>query len=212
MRPPPLALDHLVVCARALGEGAAWVEAALGAATVPGGAHPAMGTRNRLLSLGPGAYLEVIAVDPDAPPPGRARWFGLDGWDGPPALAAWVARTDDLDAALAAAPEGAGEPLDLERGDLRWRMGVPRSGEAPLGAAHPYLIEWRSEGAAGRLPDAGCRLLRLEIATPAAPALREALAGLLAADERIRVGPGPPGFGAVIATPSGPRRLGAAPA
>ena len=31
-----------------------------------GGRHPHMGTHNRLLSLGPDLYLEVIAVDPDA--------------------------------------------------------------------------------------------------------------------------------------------------
>jgi hypothetical protein len=37
-----------------------------------------MGTHNRLLKLGEGFYLELIAIDPQAPPPGRPRWFGLD--------------------------------------------------------------------------------------------------------------------------------------
>ncbi|WP_393939598.1 VOC family protein [Piscinibacter sakaiensis] len=49
-----------------------------GCAPEGGGAHPHMGTHNRLLRLGDHCYLEVIAIDPAAPPPARARWFGLD--------------------------------------------------------------------------------------------------------------------------------------
>ena len=45
-----LALDHLVVAARTLEEGVAWVESRLGIAMGPGGKHAAMGTHNRLLS------------------------------------------------------------------------------------------------------------------------------------------------------------------
>lgn len=36
------------------------------------------GTHNRCLGMEDGIYLEVIAVDPEAPPPSRPRWFGLD--------------------------------------------------------------------------------------------------------------------------------------
>ena len=71
------AIDHLVVAARTLSEGAAWLEERLGVSLSPGGEHPLFGTHNRLLSLGTG-YLEVIAVNPDAPAPTRPRWFGLD--------------------------------------------------------------------------------------------------------------------------------------
>ena len=66
-------LDHLVVVARTLDEGAAWVESRLGAALAEGGKHELMATHNRLLSLGPAAYLEVMAIDPEAPPPARPR-------------------------------------------------------------------------------------------------------------------------------------------
>lgn len=71
-------LDHIVVAARSLEEGSAWVEAALGVKMLPGGKHALMGTHNRVLSIGNGRYLEVIAIDPEAPPPARPRWFGLD--------------------------------------------------------------------------------------------------------------------------------------
>ncbi len=76
----------------ALADGVAWVEATLGVPMQPGGRHPTMGTHNALLRLGRSAYLEVIAIDPDAPPPSRPRWYGLDDLapDAPARLATWV--------------------------------------------------------------------------------------------------------------------------
>ena len=75
-------VDHLVVMAASLAEGVAWCEATLGVTPGPGGEHPLMGTHNRLLRIAspafPQAYLELIAIDPDAPALGRVRWFGLD--------------------------------------------------------------------------------------------------------------------------------------
>ena len=70
--------DHLVLAARDLDRGGAWLEDRLGVALTAGGRHSRMGTHNRLLSLGENFYLELIAIDPQAPPPDRPRWFGLD--------------------------------------------------------------------------------------------------------------------------------------
>lgn len=198
------AFDHLAVSATTLDEGAAVVEAALGVPLQPGGRHALMGTHNRLLSLGPREYLEVIAIDPEAARPAHPRWFGLDGFSGPPRLSNWIARVDDLDAALAAAPSGAGRSIDLERGDFRWRIAVPANGRLPFDDAFPALIEWRGAHPAGRLPDAGCRLVRLEIAHPEAAALSSALP---VADPRIQVVPGTRSLRATIATPHGERLL-----
>ena len=71
-------LDHLVVVARDLDEGSAFVQNLLYIPLELGGKHDAMGTHNRLLNLGGGVYLEVITPDPDAPAPDRPRWFGMD--------------------------------------------------------------------------------------------------------------------------------------
>ncbi|SPH18518.1 hypothetical protein DEA8626_02057 [Defluviimonas aquaemixtae] len=197
--------DHLAVSARILDEGAADVEAALGVALETGGRHPLMGTHNRLLSLGPSEYLEVIAIDPDAPAPDRPRWFALDAFSGPPRLTNWVLRVDDLHAALAGAPEGAGWPIDLARGAYRWRMAVPEDGRLPFDNRFPALIEWRSHAhPAAALPDRGCRLLKLEVSHSEAGALGRALP---LNDPRIDFVVGPPGLRAVIATPAGERVL-----
>lgn len=199
-----LLLDHIAVAATDLAQGVDWVERQLGVTMAPGGQHPVMGTHNRLLGLGP-LYLEVIAIDPDAPAPARPRWFDLDRFTGQPRLSNWIARCDDLEAALSVAPDGAGVPVALSRGDLRWQMAVPGDGRLPFDGAYPALIAWKGAAhPAARLPDCGCRLTRLEVIHPDAQALRAALAGQLQAPE-VEISQGAaPALRAHIDGPKGP--------
>ena len=200
-----LEFDHIAVSAATLDEGQAWVGSALGVTLSDIGHHPHMGTHNRLLGLGPGLYLEVIAIDPDAPKPGWPRWFDLDRFAGPPRITNWVLRTRDLDAALAAAPEGAGTATSLSRGDFRWRIGIPMSGVLPFADAFPALIEWHGDlHPADRLPDQGVRLKRFEVVCPEADPLQAAL-GL--DDPRLAFATGPKAFHATFDTPRGVRVL-----
>ncbi len=194
-------LDHLAVTCADLGAGVAWVEAALGVTMQPGGQHAHYATHNRLLGLGAGLYLEVIAPDPAAPAPGHPRWFALDH-AGVPRLGNWIVAVDDLGAALAALPE-AGRAVALTRGALSWQIGVPQDGSLPLGGAMPTLIAW-GEGVAhpsARLADQGVRLIALRVQHPQAAALRGRLAGL--DDPRVTLVEGPPGLRARFATPAG---------
>lgn len=202
--------DHLVVAARTLEEGVAWVEALTGASMGPGGKHAAMSTHNRLLSLGPGRFLEVIAIDPAAPPPGRARWFELDHpataarLARGPALVHWVIRAEDLEGAIEASGATGTEVLALSRGDYRWRIGVPPDGRLALQGVAPTVIRWEGPHPAERLPDAGCHLERLALGHPAA-------AGLLRRLRAAGLDPGDPveadasaaGLRARIRTPRG---------
>ena len=184
------------------------VEQSLGVALAGGGAHPHMATHNRLLGLGD-LYLEVIAADPDAPPPHWPRWFDLDTFDGPARLTNWVVRCDDLGAAVAESPAGTGVPVALSRGDYAWAMAVPRDGKLPFDGAFPALIQWHGAlHPVHALPDAGVRLTRLEIAHPQADDLRTALRGRLN-DPRVAVVHGVvKAMQASFATPHGPRVLG----
>lgn len=201
-----LRLDHLAVSAGRLEAGVAAVEAALGVPMSGGGKHPAMGTHNRLLGLGD-LYLEVIAIDPDAPPPQRPRWFDLDHFTGPPRLANWVVGSDDMASALAAGPPGWGTAMALARGDYRWQMAVPDDGKLPFDGTFPALIQWDDTlHPASALPDSGLRLLQLEIRHPRAGDIRTALAKLK--DTRLAVVDDPvPAMSALIDTPLGPRLL-----
>ncbi len=69
-------VDHLIFLAPDLDRGMDHVENLLGIRPVRGGRHPAFGTHNALLSLGPSTYLEVMASDPGLPRPSRGVLFG----------------------------------------------------------------------------------------------------------------------------------------
>ncbi len=203
-----LELDHLAVVARTLEEGCSYVEAVLGAELSAGGQHDDMGTHNRLLSLGPDTYLEVIAIDPSAQKPKHRRWFNLDAFDAAPRMTNWICRTDDLDAALLDAPAGSGRPMRLTRGDMAWQMAVPEFGKLPFDDASPALISWGdSPHPAGRLPDHGFRLVRLDVFHPRATELTDAFASLnRLPTASVREGP-EKRLIATISTPEGNRVL-----
>ena len=206
---PATRLDHLVVTAPTLDAGAAWVRTALGADPRPGGRHDRMGTYNLLVRLGTDAYLEVIAVDPAAPPPGRPRWFGLDALapDAAPRLAAWAARADDLDAAATASPEPLGPAESMSRGDLAWRLTVPSDGSVPLGGAGPLLIRWDGPHPAARLPDDDFELLKLVIIHPDPGRVTRLLAAVGFAGPVTVVAGDAVKLVADLRTPAGVRRL-----
>lgn len=203
-------LDHLVVAARTLPEGRAWLEGRLNVPTQPGGEHEQFGTHNALLSLGGAAYLEVIAVNPQAPAPARPRWFGLDApelrgrlEDGP-LLLHWVARVPSLDG-LDLSPFG--EALDLARGENRWTLTVPGDGSLPGGGVRPSLIRWHTPPPPTRLPGAGVRLLTLRLGTPDPDGLRGVLNTLNFVGE-VEVYEAPqPELEAMLETPEGPVTL-----
>ena len=156
-------LDHLVVAARTLDEGAAWVRERLGAECVRGGKHATMGTHNRLLGLGRATYLEVIAIDPDAPRPTRPRWFELDTpamqarLAQGPALVHWMQRTRDLEAELRDYPADV-RIQSFSRNSLRWRLALTPDGSFPAGGTLPTLIQWEGAHPCDSLPDSGIRL------------------------------------------------------
>jgi hypothetical protein len=209
------AVDHLIVAAATLEQGVRWCEATLGVSPGAGGRHPLMGTHNRLLKIAsadfPDAYLEIIAIDPDATPPQRVRWFGLDD----PALQArlavaprlihLVARTtalDELRRRLVAAALQPGEPVSAARdtpaGPLRWQILVRADGALPCGGALPTLIQWQGRHPAAAMPASGVTLQRLALAgVPESARAALGLAGVV-----LSPAPGP-ALSATLATPRG---------
>jgi hypothetical protein len=177
----------------------------LGVALQPGGRHAHFGTHNHLLGLADGFYLEAIAIDPEASKPIYPRWFDLDTFTGPARLSNWICRVDDLALTLSTRPDTHGTPVDLSRGDLRWRMGVPQSGRLPYDNMHPALIQWQGPyHPATRLAQSECTLRRLVVAHPMATVLQDELAIV---DPRVVFEPGSPALMAEFDTPHGSRVL-----
>ena len=197
-----LRLDHIAVACTDLAEGTAWVEERLGVTMQAGGRHARYGTHNTLLGLADGLYLEVIAIDPDATPEAGHRWFGLDDFTGPPRLANWICRTNDLDDA----PPEAGPPHLLTRGDLTWQITVPDDGSLPFDGGLPTVIKW-GEGVshpADTLTPSGCRLTALHIWHPMAARLARMIK---LDDDRITMFRGDFAMRATFDTPHGTRTL-----
>ena len=222
-----LAIDHLVIAAADLDSGTRYVAERLGISPAGGGAHPRMGTHNRVLGMAEGIYLEVIAIDPRAEPPARPRWFGLDQdavrarLAQGPYLAHWAARVEaplDLSRMQAGHPDRLAPAIAMTRGALRWRLTVPDDGSLPAwreaGVAAgdgllPTLIQWDVPDYPGvSLPRQDLALLRLSGSHPQAGLLRQGLAWM-GADHLIELeqADGPPRLSAQIATAQGLRTL-----
>jgi hypothetical protein len=174
-----------------------------------------MGTHNCLLKLGEKLYLEVIAINRNAPRPNRPRWFQLDDPDPsqPIRLATWIARTDDIHAAATASPIPLGKVEPMSRGQMNWLITIPEDGSPPLHGIAPTLIQWTA-GAhpAAILQESECALVRLEGFHPEPEKVIRVLDSIgFEGDFRVSALPPSqkPYLVAHIQTPGGVRQLGA---
>jgi len=205
----PSRIDHLIVTAASLAEGAEHVRRALGVEVQKGGEHVRMGTHNCLLKLGEKLFLEVIAANPAAPHPGRPRWFQLDDPDSvrSPRLATWVARCDDIHAL---APASLGKVEAMTRGSFEWLITVPSDGRLPLQGLAPTLIQWRSSThPADTLKDLGCSLIGFEGSHPRPEKVTDFLKSI-GFEGEFPMSKGEAGLVARLRTPAGAKRLSSA--
>jgi len=137
------------------------IGADLGATFIDGGRHPAFGTRNFILPLSGGTYIEVVAAldhpAADRMPFGRAvrrRAEDGGGWLG------WVVSVDDIgviEQRLGRASIN-GRRVRPDGLELRWRqIGVLDLMEDPQ---LPFFIQW--ESAAEQHPSSGGGAIRLD--------------------------------------------------
>jgi hypothetical protein len=217
----PLELDHLVIAARTLEEGERFIAGKLGIEMTGGGAHPLMRTHNRLLNLWGGAYLEVIAVDPDAAviETPRPRLFALDDpaqrkrLEAGPQLVHWVVRVNRpklLARWQAQYPERIPAVVPMTRGAYTWDLTVPVDGTFPAwqGAGDgllPSLIQWDTpQHPSASLPETGIALKSLTGFHPRAHLISEQLAWLGASHlMQVEVTAGPPVLVAEFELPDG---------
>ena len=173
-------VDHLVYATPDLAAGIERVERLLGVKAVPGGQHPGAGTRNALIGLGEGIYLEIIGPDPDQPKPVRARRFGIDELRAP-RLVTWAAKGTDLEGIV---KDAKSHGIDLgqvqfgsrKRPDgvlLAWRLTV-----SPTSGIIPFFIDWgETPHPASTLPK-GCTLVALRAEHPDADRVQAELSAV----------------------------------
>ena len=203
----PVVIDHLVYATPDIDATVDRLAGRLGVRPSPGGRHPGLGTRNELLALSGGAYLEIIGVDAAAP--GSAdgpRPFGLDRIT-EPLLSTWAAGVDDLDSQVSRARSAGYDPGPVREmcrrlpdgNELHWRLTAPSDDAVEV---VPFLIEWARDTAHPSATSAqGCRLLGFTAGHPAPDAVAPVLAALgvelpivvAAAPELVAVIEGPGG-------------------
>ena len=202
-------IDHLVYAVPNLDKAIDDLEERTGIRAAYGGSHPGRGTRNALLSLGVGVYLEVIGPDPSQPAPAQ-RWLGIDE-SMRPRLATWAAKATDIDAKVERAKAAGYDPGPVIAGSrqrpdgsiLEWRLTV-----RPEPAGHglvPFLIEWGMSDHPSKSAPPGCLLRSLSAVHPDPASVRGMLDALgvslaVSKDER-------PALIAVLDTPRGTLEL-----
>jgi hypothetical protein len=222
-------IDHLVVAAHSLQQGVEWCEATLGITPAAGGEHEKYGTYNRLFKIAtpafPVAYLEIIAINPDAviekkPPP--ARWFDLDNPQlqaelvKSPRLIHFVANTTNIqDARHAWKAQGIdrGPVIHASRktpkGLLQWQITVRLDGDRLFDGTLPTLIQWGKPEAAdpmklhprNHLPRSGVSLKSLTVSHPSASKIQAAYDAISLGN--IPVSEGTANIVATLQTPKG---------
>ncbi len=201
-----LPLDHLVYAVPDLEVAVDELAESLGAVAIPGGRHPGLGTRNAILPLEGGCYLELIARDEEADAPRGPRPFGLDGLAAP-RLVTWAARSTRLDDDVEAARDrgfdpGVIAPVDRAQPDgtrLRWRLTLREDPGA--GGLVPFLIDW---GEAPHPSTASAAVCRVEAFTGTHPEPAPVLEMLAALGVALPVEAGEPaGLRASLIGPEG---------
>lgn len=217
---PGAVVAHLVFACDDLPSGVERIADLVGVEPAIGGRHPQWGTRNALLALGRGAYLEVVGPDPDLPIPPGGRGLGVDG-AGSGRLVTWCARTASLADAVGrvdACGVALGSPEPGSRvtpsGDLlEWVLTDP--GRSRLDGVVPFLIDWGSSphpsGALTRMGRMAGDVVEVRLRHPQAELVRAIVRGLGGppgeSHTPIRITEGDPAVEAVLRTPRGERVL-----
>jgi len=198
-------VDHFVYATPDLNRGVEEIEKLLGVRAIAGGRHPGRGTRNALVALGPTAYLEILAPDPEQPPPQEPRPFGLDGLK-ESKLVAWFVKGRDLErlrseAVRKGVPLGEVKSGSRQRPDgvhLSWHYTDPSVRVAD--GIVPLFIDWGDSPHPAHTAAKGATLISLRAEHSDVRAVREMLRRL-GIDLQVKEGQSP----ALIAVIEGPR-------
>lgn len=160
--------DHLVYCVPNLEEAMDSLSKKIGVPIVYGGKHPNHGTHNALTGLGDGAYLELLAIDPENTEIQGPKWMGLSLVDSP-TLSRWALKSSDIKKDVTILNEFGKNDRKIITGSrrrsdgtlLRWEMLEPLP--TPKISAIPFFVDWKdSPHPTTSLPNE-CKLVEIRV-------------------------------------------------
>tara|TARA_B100001093_G_scaffold17202_1_gene15665 strand:- start:1618 stop:2130 length:513 start_codon:yes stop_codon:yes gene_type:complete len=121
--------------------------------------------------------MEIIATDPSATflesCTREKRWFSLDSrktkrrLSRAPQPLCWVVAVNNIEQTASNCGYEPGRVTEMSRGDFRWKLTVPDSGELSENGVLPVLIEWpNAKNPAQMMPKSGLILKQLLLSHP----------------------------------------------
>lgn len=166
-------------------------EKLLGVRAIFGGYHTTQGTKNALINLNDGCYLELLAADDTNKTVRQPRWMGIDLLT-KPQTTRWALKSDTLDCDRAILTKyksamgmvTAGSRSIANGSLLKWELVMPLP--QPEVEIVPFAIDWSATEThpCNELPDMGCELIEL-YATHSNPDFFEKIFQLLNFNLRI---------------------------
>jgi hypothetical protein len=140
-------IDHIVYSVLDLEQTMNDIESQLGIRPVFGGYHKTQGTKNALLDLDNGCYLEILSIDHDNKNIESPRWMGID-LISEPRITRWALKSDDIESdsqilklyehKMGSVYQGSRKTTTGET--LAWKMILPLS--SPDIELIPFMVDW----------------------------------------------------------------------
>lgn len=140
-------IDHIVYSVVDLNKAMDELESKLGIRPVFGGYHKTQGTKNALLNLGDGCYLEVLAIDHDNTEIKSPRWMGVDLISGP-SITRWAIKSENIELDSQILKRYNDSMGEISKGSrmtntsetLAWKMILPLA--TPEIELIPFMVDW----------------------------------------------------------------------
>ncbi len=156
-------IDHIVYTVSDLDAAMDTFETLLGVRPIFGGIHHHFGTKNALINLDNGIYLELLAADTNNTAVPRPRWMGVDCLT-KNQITRWALRSNHLHTDSRVLQEFHPQMGLLKKGErktiddilLSWELSMPLPN--PEVALAPFLIDWSKteQHPTEMLPDMNC--------------------------------------------------------